>query len=450
MSARSSSIYDLANTQGMTDAEIFVKRSWLSLNDDLQSYSSSQSRISTSSISAAKFVNFSTAYLDVPLMLNIHGNLAPATAATSADFALGLKNAYQSLVHSLSISINGNSICNTVPHIGIFNNFRLMQNLSFNELKHLSHIGFYPPDRKSFVYQTSASVDGIGTCHNRNAGGFDVVDGTHSSLGTYNDGFVKRQMAIAYNDAGLTAPNAAAFSTLLTKTACATLYKSHVFNTVNNSTNGIWQCAVNAQIRLKDLHSLFAQLPLLRGVFLELTINWNQTSHTISVNGSGAMTCTDSTTNSPLGDVSSLLFASSASGNGNASTLQNSSDYVISVNIGNKVLNNTIVANPNQVNSPLSQSVSLHIESMTMSPNWEAQYLQNPVKELSFEDVYSYQVKNIASSGTFDQLLTAGISNLKSILILPFYTSAANGSLTSIYSPFMKKALQVVDHHWHY
>ena len=47
--------------------------------------------------------------------------------------------------------------------------------------------------------------------------------------------------------------------------------------------------------------------------------------------------------------------------------------------IGNKVLNNTIVANPNQVNSPLSQSVSLHIESMTMSPNWEAQYLQNPV-----------------------------------------------------------------------
>ena len=213
MSARSSLIYDLANTQGMTDAEIFVKRSWLSLNDDLQSYSSSQSRISTSSISAAKFVNFSTAYLDVPLMLNIHGNLAPATAATSADFALGLKNAYQSLVHSLSISINGNSICNTVPHIGIFNNFRLMQNLSFNELKHLSHIGFYPPDRKSFVYQTSASVDGIGTCHNRNAGGFDVVDGTHSSLGTYNDGFVKRQMAIAYNDAGLTAPNAAAFST---------------------------------------------------------------------------------------------------------------------------------------------------------------------------------------------------------------------------------------------
>ena len=151
------------------------------------------------------------------------------------------------------------------------------------------------------------------------------------------------------------------------------------------------------------------------------------------------MTCTDSTTNSPLGGVSSLLFASSASGNGNASTLQNSSDYVISVNIGNKVLNNTIVANPNQVNSPLSQSVSLHIESMTMSPNWEAQYLQNPVKEVSFEDVYSYQVKNIASSGTFDQLLTAGISNLKSILILPFYTSAANGSLTPIYSSFSEE-----------
>ena len=439
MSARSSLVYDLANTQGMNDPEIFVKRSWLSLNDDLQSYNSSQSRISTSSISAAKFVNFSTAYLDVPLMLNIHGNLSPATAASSADFALGLKNAYQSCVHSLSISINGNSVVNTVPHIGIFNNFRLMQNLSVNELKHLSHIGFYPPNRKSFVYQTAASVDGIGSCYNRNSGGFDVVDGTHSSLGTYNDGYLNRQLAISYNESGLSAPSAAAFSTLLTKTACATLYKSHVFNTVNNSSNGIWQCAVNAQIRLKDLHSLFAQLPLLRGVFLELTINWNQTSHTISVNGSGAMTCTDATTNSPLGGISPLLFASKATGNGNASTLTNSSDYVISVNVGNKVLNNTIAANPNQVNSPLAQSVSLHIESMTMSPNWEAQYLKNPVKEVSFEDVYSYQVKNVASSATFDQLLSAGVSNLKSIVILPFYTNTANGSLTPIYSPFSEE-----------
>ena len=40
MSARSSLVYDLANTQGMNDPEIFVKRSWLSLNDDLQSYNS--------------------------------------------------------------------------------------------------------------------------------------------------------------------------------------------------------------------------------------------------------------------------------------------------------------------------------------------------------------------------------------------------------------------------
>ena len=439
MSARSSLQYDLASTTGFNDPNIFVNRNWLTINDDIQNYSAHQSRFSTSSISASKFINWSTGYIDVPLMLNMVGNLSPATATSSCDFALALKNGFHSMVHSIQISINGNSVINATPHINMWNNFKLMQNLSFNELKTLSHIGFYPPNRRAFVYQSSASVDGIGTCLNRNAGAFDVVSGAHASAGTYNDGMVERQHAIVYDADGLTAPSASAFSTLLTKNAVAQMYKSHVFNKVNDNTNGCYQLAVSAQIPLKNLHSIFEQLPLIRSMFMEIVISWNQTSHTISVGSGGSMTCTDALTTSPLGGVSPLLFASKNTGSGNASTLQNNTNYTISINVGNKPINNTVVANPNVVNSPLNQQCTLHLESLTMSPNYESAYLKDPVKEVYFEDVYSYQVKNIASQGTFDQLISVGLAGLQSILIIPYYTSSSNGSLSPIYSPFSEE-----------
>ena len=71
-------------------------------------------------------------------MLNLHGNLSPATAASSCDYALALKHSFTNLINSFTVAINGNTIINQTSNINLFNNFRLAQNLSFNEISPVS------------------------------------------------------------------------------------------------------------------------------------------------------------------------------------------------------------------------------------------------------------------------------------------------------------------------
>jgi hypothetical protein len=44
--------------------------------------------------------------------------------------------------------------------------------------------------------------------------------------------------------------------------------------------------------------------------------------------------------------------------------------------------------------------------------------------------VYQYQVRDVPAAGTFNNLLTNGIANIKSVLIVPFYEQESGGSTT--------------------
>jgi hypothetical protein len=67
---------------------------------------------------------------------------------------------------------------------------------------------------------------------------------------------------------------------------------------------------------------------------------------------------------------------------------------------------------------------------------YETAYLSSPVKKIVYTDVYQYQVLNIAQNASFNNLLTNGIANIKSVLILPFFTSSANADINPLQSPF--------------
>jgi hypothetical protein len=57
-----------------------------------------------------------------------------------------------------------------------------------------------------------------------------------------------------------------------------------------------------------------------------------------------------------------------------------------------------------------------------------------PVKKIDYCDIYQYQVLNIAANGVVNQLISNGIAGVKSVLVLPFYTAAANGGVQPIQS----------------
>jgi hypothetical protein len=79
----------------------------------------------------------------------------------------------------------------------------------------------------------------------------------------------------------------------------------------------------------------------------------------------------------------------------------------------------------------LSQSIQLIVPAYTFNPVFETAYLSSPIKKIVYTDIYQYQIVNqITAGGVFNNLITNGIANIKSVLVLPFFQTADNGPST--------------------
>jgi hypothetical protein len=97
-------------------------------------------------------------------------------------------------------------------------------------------------------------------------------------------------------------------------------------------------------------------------------------------------------------------------------------NYIASVAVGSRVLNPTQAGIAGVQQGQCAQSVYLYVPAYTFNPVFESAYLSSPIKRIAYEDVYQYQVLNVAAGASFNNLLTNGIANLKSVLIIPFYS----------------------------
>jgi hypothetical protein len=461
-------VFDMSSQSEGTPS-VFVKKDWLSILDNQnQSYQGNQSVIDTSQLANSnKYMNYREAYLSVPLLLTatsatLHATDAwkPATAATSADYCFGLKNWYGSIIHSFTLDYNGTTIIQQTPFVGMWNCFRLMTTLSYGDLlTQGSHMGFYPDTSTSWSLSQTAGLSGIGITNNQNAANPLIVSGAFNSFESQNVGLVKRQMNICYDADGLSAPAASAFSVLLTKNNAAQAYKSYILTKQDSTAAvyGVFQQAIMATIHLKHIHNFFERVPLLKGVFMKMTLNLNQSSSTITTTGGTTAVATMTyTTTSPLGGVSPLMVASSITGASaiNSPVFSNGSTrglsvigiagevYTLSVAVGRSCLNQAQSSIVGVAASALSGSISLYVPAYSFNPVFETSYLSSPVKRITYTDIYQYQVLNVAAGGNFNSLITNGIANIKSVLILPYFTAVASaaantGILTSpILSPF--------------
>jgi hypothetical protein len=438
-------VYDMASASEGT-ASIFVKKDWLNILDNQNgNYRGNQSVIDTSQLANSnKYMNYREAYLAVPMVLTMTGVplTGPATAATSMDYALGLKNWFGSVIHSFTLDLGGTTIIQQTPYAGLWNTFKLMMSLSWSDVATIgSSIGFYPDDALSVSFSAAASVDGQGTCNNQNALAFPVVSGAFNSYNVANVGLLKRQQYINYDPAGLTAPTADAFSTLLTGAACSNLYKSYISTKINPAvvgTNaGVIQHSIMAIIQLKHIHSFFQNVPLLKGVFMKATLNLNQPQVELAVGVGDLLSIT--ATNSPLGGVVPIMVASARASNGSASIVQGGlgGDAIYaSLFVGNTCYWTTQTAQGAPLNTQFTQSINLYVPAYTFNPVYEQAYLSSPVKRIVYTDIYQYLVQNVAAGGTFNNLITNGIAGIKSVLVLPYFTAAANAGTAPIQSVF--------------
>lgn len=448
-------MYDMSQmTEGSPN--IFVKKDWLNILDNQNgNYQGNQSVIDTSQLANSnKYMNYREAYLAVPMVLTVTNGLAnsalplvaPATAATSADMNFGLKNWFGSIVHSFTLDYNGTTIVQQTPYVGMWNCFKLLTTLSYQDLvTNGAEMGFYPDDPLSFGFVAAGTGSGlgIGTVNNLVALGQPVVDAAHFSFKNGNEGLLKRQSYIVYDDealAGGATVGASAFKELFDNAACVQQYKSYVSSKVNPAAGvtATIQYSIMATIKLKHLHSFFQNVPLLKGVFMKMTLNLNQSSITITAPGSANEDSWKNVTvavNSPLGGVSPIMIAATTRAVTTGAGLNLNSAGIngyVSLAVGNR----PIIASQSSLSTSFPSSIQLYIPAYTFNPVYETAYLSNPVKKIAYTDVYQYQVLNVASGGTFNNLLTNGIANIKSVLVIPFYTSTANAGISPILSPF--------------
>lgn len=457
-------VFDLSQeVEGSSN--VFVKKDWLNILDNQnQNYNSNQCVIDTSQLSNSnKYLSYREAYVMMPMMLTLsttNGVFNVTNGGTSSDYAIGLKNWFGSIIHSFTLDYQGTTIIQQTPYLNMWNCFKLMTSLSWNDvITSGSTIGFYPDEPLAWQYFAAATSAGQGVTNNYNSPANATVQSSITTSFNYyesgrgNEGFAKRQQYINFDLSAV--PGDTSYGTLFPAVACNNLWKSYIFNKqiygAGGVAGGLMQIAISATIYLKHVHSFFSMAPLLKGVFMKMTMNLNNTS--VSLNVLGQATATSAPLSFSLTSVSNavggtcpLMIAAAAAGNGGINmggiTLDavNPAQYTATLSVGAKCLNSSVASLAGYQTSPLAQSVYLYVPAYTFNPVFEQAYLSSPVKQIKYTDIYQYQVFNVAAnSGTFNQLITNGIANIKSVLVIPFYAAATNVTLVGLpthQSPF--------------
>jgi hypothetical protein len=462
-----------------------------------------------------KYMSYREAYLAIPLLLSVGTPLnaaswvvpaagtgtptasttAPVTpfaAAGAGDYVVGLKNWFGQIIHSMTLDYNGTTICQQTPYINMWNSFKLMTSLSQADLvTQGAQIGFFPDDATSFQFfpsgtgsdlitaSTSAGGDFImqGTCNNSNFSVSDPVSAVDNAFGAGNGngGFLLRQQLINFDNAGFvsagttfaTGQTSSNYGSLLTGTASATLnliWKSYVLKRqsgiatttaaapyVAMTTPGILQINIVATIKLKHVHSFFNMCPLLKGVFMKLTLNLNNSSSSVintytavgaAVPGYSGMYLASSS--NAVGGCNPMLISSPATANGGNTAFATNPflttataggtfrvQTYFNISVGATCLDPTISAISGITRGGMAQSVYLYIPAYTFNPVFEQAYLSSPVKQIKYTDVYQYQITNITTNQMINNLVTNGIANIKSILVIPYYSPLPSATATN-------------------
>jgi len=505
-------VFDLAQeVEGSPN--VFVRKDWLNILDNQnQNYNNNQSIIDTSQLSNSnKYMSYREAYLSIPFLATLASGsynafgtgiaaqaqtnfFTPATAGTSADFSIGLKNWFGQIIHSFTLDYNGTTIVQQTPYINMWNSFKLMTSLSLDDINTQgATIGFYPDDATAWQFVQpiailpitatpantlayTSSFQGQGVCNNSNADAFFPVSGAFNNFnsGDGNLGFLNRQQLINFDTDGIlnnyttisgiplttgaAGSGITTYGSLVFTDATRQIWKSYITSKINQTSTvtGVLQHSIVATVYLKHIHSFFNMCPLLKGVFMKMTMNLNNTTTTFVASGASATStgtvivprsiiCTSVA--NPLGGVNPLMLASgqiAVAGppaflaNGASSLIPQTNlaaaatagaridlQYRMNISVGASCLDPSLGIVPQ---GSLSKSVYLYIPAYTFNPVFEQAYLSSPVKQIKYTDVYQYQVLNISSGSTFNNLLTNGIANVKSVLILPFYSANPSSS----------------------
>jgi len=402
-----------------TDQSEFTEKKWVYVNDNTaQSYSSQVVIDSTPLSNAGGYVNWSEGYILMPLVVEV-------TATTGLDDAnshnmMGFKSGYCNMINSMSVEFNNQTIVQSTPFLNVFRSFKAHTSFSESDvINHGNEIGYALDTASSWGYSTGNSLSGKGVFNNEYA---PPTEGhaltTNWDLGSHNEGLRKRM------------ENTNKFSSGKGKTDVVTdatrglLYQSRCVS--KSATSVVWE--VYAKLRLKDLTDYFEKCPLLKGSTMRFLIDTNQAEVSITPT---ANTLPDTQASVLSGNTFPLMVTSlktpTATASGGKNTL-GTNTVTLSVDI--------VKSRQNGHQTSLT-ACRLYAPLYKFNPLAEQRYLSlAPTKRVEYEDVFQYQFTGVNAGDTFNFLVSNGIADIQSVLVVPYLSASSNGGINPFLSPY--------------
>jgi hypothetical protein len=421
------------------DSSEFISKKWIYVNDsNSQNYTSQVVIDSTPLSNAGGYINWQEAYIMMPLVVQLSSesldglvSVLPSTEPKLGQWSWALKNSFIQMINSMNVEFNNQNIIQQTPLTNVFRTFKLMTSYSENDLvNNGSNYGFFPDTMDGWEFNIADSNSGLGLCNNDPS----FLNTTGGVLGEINEnsGIYKRNKFWNYIPDSTVTSQALISGPL----ACESIYRScQVVPVVNGSRS--WR--IYAKLRLKDLNEFFEKAPLLKGSTIRFYLNTNQTKVDFKVDGaSGSATYT---TVSPqvLGGLTNplmLLPIKKTDITGSIFSLNNllEGDYTLSISIFKN--NNTGRGQTGEKTG--LQACRLYAPVYKFNPIAEQRYLSlAPTKKIEYNDIFQYQFTAIEAGSQFNFLVSNGIANIQSVLVVPLLTASANGTqYNTLQSPF--------------
>lgn len=407
----------------------FIEKKWVYVNDNnSQNYSSQIVLDSTPLANAGGYVNWSEGYILMPLVAHLTGSsIATGVMAESVVKASwALKCGYWQMLNSMSIEFNNQTIVQQTPFLNVFRSFKAITSLSQDDLvNHGDEIGFHPDSADSWDWSATEGVRNNAIYAPTDPTGDTTTSDDHS----INHGLLKRAKFLS---AGSVGASTRLKETVVANATRSTLYQSHLrdfTSTWSAGTDGVLNARwdIYAKLRLKDLTEYFEKCPMLKGSTMRFLINTNQVSASFTVAASVPTYATPSVLGGNTCPLQ-LAFREAEDATNVGGSALNDGNYVFSLDI--------VKSRQDASKQSALTSCRLYAPVYRFNPMAEQRYLSlSPTKKVEYNDIFQYQFTGIGGGDTFNFLVSNGIANIQSVLVVPFLTSTANVGKKGVLSP---------------
>jgi hypothetical protein len=423
----------------MTGSSPFVKRESLSIVDQQQGSYNGRISFDTSRLATSgRWVDLRSAEVHIPFTI-VSKSSDDITGAANA-FMAGLKAGTHHIIDSMSVRFNNQQVLQETPLLNHYVHWKMLSSFSQDDLKkHGSSYFFSPDTATSFrISADGKSKDGQGVSNNRaTASALGDFSGIGAKGEAFNAGFQERLRNVTdlSTAGGPAAANLGGLGGNITVDQAVTQRRSY-FADEGAGANRVYTWHILARIRLRDLSDFFDRMPLVKSPFLQLTFGYNSSSQTITYTHDATAANATIKVGTPtiVGNTNPLMIASAVPNNPNLTTFIGTGNRTQTFACGIV----TATDGTNSKKNTLATSCQLVCDSFTMNPAAEKEFLSTlPQKMVTYTDLHYQLLQN--QTGTFQTLLTGGLKRAKRLIIIPYYSKAANTGLVDVpvyQSPF--------------